>query len=60
MACHAERLNQPVTPHDCLGFTACETCTKLGDPPGWSPDKQQEAAAAWSEWLTQLHNNINR
>lgn len=29
--CHAERLGKPVTANDCLGFVACETCTKLPD-----------------------------
>ena len=37
--CHAEKLGEPVTEKDCLGFVACETCTK----------------AAWSEWLKALH-----
>jgi len=37
--CHAEKLGEPVTAKDCLGFVACETCTKV----------------AWSEWLKALH-----
>ena len=41
VACHAERLGKPVTASDCLGFAACETCTKVRD--------------AWSEWLLALH-----
>lgn len=28
IACHAEKLGIPVTAEDCLGFAACETCTK--------------------------------
>jgi len=32
LACHAERLGYPVTPKDCLGFAACETCTKVPIP----------------------------
>lgn len=27
--CHADRLGIPVTADDCLGFAACETCTKI-------------------------------
>jgi hypothetical protein len=29
LACHVEKLGIPVTPKDCLGFAACETCTKV-------------------------------
>jgi len=29
ITCHAQRLGEPVTAEDCLGFVACETCTKL-------------------------------
>jgi len=35
ITCHAERLGEPVTAKDCLGFAACETCTKPLDEPFW-------------------------
>jgi hypothetical protein len=55
ISCHVERLGMPVTAKDCLGFVACETCTKLGPP-----IDQKEAARAWSEWLTELHERIEK
>ena len=44
IACHAEKLGEPVTAKDCLGFVACETCTKI----------------AWSDWLMELHKMESR
>lgn len=29
IACHEERLGMTVTESDCLGFAACEMCTKI-------------------------------
>ena len=41
LTCHAERLGYPVTPSDCLGFAACETCTKLPPIDGGESDSSQ-------------------
>jgi len=54
VACHAEKLGESVTPQDCLGFAECETCTKI------PAVNQEEAARAWSQWLTEMHERINR
>ena len=54
IACHAERLGEPVTAGDCLGFAACETCTKLSKP------SEMDAVKAWSKWLSELHKRIGR
>ena len=29
--CHAQKLEEPVTANDCLGFSECESCTKIED-----------------------------
>ena len=52
ITCHAEKLGEPVTAQDCLGFAECETCTKI-------PVNQEEAAKAWSEWLTEMLEREN-
>jgi len=51
LTCHAKKLGEPVTARDCLGFAECETCTKLNN----NVVNQEEAAKAWSEWLTDMH-----
>ena len=49
LVCHAKKLGEPVTAKDCLGFTECETCTKL-------TVNQDEAVRAWSNYLTEMHD----
>ena len=51
ITCHAERLGDPVTAKDCLGFAACETCTK---------PLTEHATDDSTWWLTELHKRDER